>query len=109
MTAQAPSHEYRGSILKGIDRGVVDAIQRAVIAEAREALTGEPLAMTLVQLRRITGSPAFREELADDILARFDVPLDQADLAAFEAAFAGASEAAVYELGLLIVAAAGGE
>ena len=109
-TAQTPSVTDLGAILHGLDEaGTFDHIARGVAGVARETLSGQPLARALARLREVTGSQAWRQELAEDVLARLDRPLAETDAEMLIAAMGAASRAAVYELGVAVVEAVGGK
>ena len=109
-TTQAPSVEEIGAVLHGLtEAGTFDHIARGVADVARSTLTGQPLARALARLREVTGSQAWRQQLAEDVLARLDRPLAETDAEMLIAAMGAASRAAVYELGVAVVEAVGGK
>ena len=109
-TVSTPTVTELGAVLHGLhEAGTFDHIARGVAGVARETLTGQPLARALARLRDVTGSQAWRQELAEDVLVRLGGrPLVEVDQETLTDAMSAASAAAVYELGEEIVAAVGG-
>ena len=106
-TVSTPDVTELGAILHGLhEGGTLDYIRDGVTDAARSSLTGRPLAAALARLREVTGTPAFAQELAHDILARLDGPLDQTDHDTLTAAIREAGAATVYQLGEELIAAA---
>ena len=111
MTAQVPTPDVSdvGAILHGLsEAGTYDHIARGVADVARSALTGQPLARALARLRAMTTSAAWRQSVAEDVLARLDRPLTEVDEETLGRVMSDAATAAVYELGEEIIAAVGG-
>ncbi len=98
------------AVVRGLgESGAFDRMREELAAAVRNGLDGVPLGRPLARLRDVTSSAAWRQSVAEDVLARLGRPLTEVDQAALEEAMGAAASAAMLELGEdLLAAIAGG-